>query len=149
MTENASVPFVAPVTFSALLSPMDDRSVVLEDGSDIAFRLVQRGGQVSGGPLAGTKMVEWGLHEIAPSYGEGQGVLVTEHTSGDKAYLKFEWIGRGVAKPDGSIHPVMCGTWIAIGGSGRFTDIMGAGTVSIDIPSEASRDWQFTGYLSL
>ncbi len=149
MAKTGPTPFVTPTTFSALLSPMGDRSVVLEDGSDIAFRLVQRGGSVNGGPLAGTTMVEWGLHEIAPTYGEGRGVLVAEHTSGDKAYLKFEWVGRGVTKPGGNIHPVMYGTWTAIGGSGRFANIMGAGTVSIDMPSEDSRDWQFAGSLSL
>ena len=36
MAKTAPTPFVTPTTFSALLSPMDDRSVVLDDGSDIA-----------------------------------------------------------------------------------------------------------------
>ena len=149
MTSPANLPFREPLSFSALISSVDDRSLLLKDGSDLAFRLVQRAGTVSGGPLDGTNMVEWGMHEIAPAYGEGRGFLLFEHPAGDEAYFRFEWTARGVIVPSGDIQPVMYGSWAAHGGSGRFQNIAGAGTVDIAIPSEESRHWQFSGALSL
>jgi hypothetical protein len=135
--------------FSALLRPVDDRSLLLEGGSDLAVRLVQRSGRVTGGPLGGTLLTEWGLHEIAPDYGEGQGFLAFEHSSGDKAYARFNWTGRGVVTASGELRPVMFGAWSVHSGSGRFAAMAGAGTVVIAIPSEHERNWQFSGALSL
>ncbi|KGE02642.1 hypothetical protein HRUBRA_02780 [Pseudohaliea rubra DSM 19751] len=128
---------------------MDDRSLMLEGGSGIAIRLVQREGRVVGGPLDGSLMTEWGLHEIAPGYGEGQGFLAFAHSSGGKAYFRFNWTGRGVVRADGELQPVMFGAWSVHSGSGCLAAIAGAGTVAIGIPSEQERDWQFTGALSL
>lgn len=138
-----------PLSFSALLRPVDDRSLILEDGSNIALRLVQRAGHVTGGPLDGALLTEWGLHEIAPDYGEGQGILAFAHPSGDSAYFRFTWTGRGVVSPGGERQPVMFGAWSVQGGSGRFAAIAGAGMVAIAMPSEHERNWQFTGALSL
>lgn len=137
------------VSFSALLRPVEDRSLILEDGSNIALRLVQRAGQVTGGPFDGALLTEWGLHEIAPDYGEGQGILAFTHPTGDSAYFRFNWTGRGVATSNGDLQPVMFGAWAVQGGNGRFTSIAGAGTVAIAIPSEDERNWLFNGVLSL
>ncbi len=149
MSEIKRTEFCGTVAFSALISPVDDRSLNFEDGSQLAVRLVQRAGPVIGGPFDGALMTEWGLHEIATTYGEGQGFIEFAHASGDKAYFRFIWTGRGVIGADGVPAPVMFGSWSARGGSGRYSALSGAGMIDIAIPSETERNWQFSGTLSL
>ena len=149
MLEVKHAKFCGAVAFSALIKPVDDRSLIFEDGSQLAVRLVQRAGPVIGGPFDGALMTEWGLHEIATTYGEGQGFIEFAHASGDKAYFQFMWTGRAVFAVDGTPAPVMFGSWSARSGSGRYRALSGAGTIDIAIPSETERNWQFSGTLSL
>lgn len=140
-----------PVTFEALIQPKSDYTLEFADGSRHIVRLVQREGATSGGgPLAGARMLEVGLHDLPMQTGRGSGLgyLVFTAVDGDMAYLKFDW--RALAALPGSggpTQPLLRGSWEVVGGTGKFKAMTGLGTLHIDMVSPAERRWVFTGDL--
>jgi hypothetical protein len=139
----------AGVQFAALIAPRADVTLAFEDGSERLFRLVQREGKTRGGPLDGTTMREWGTHELTPDEAQGRGYLVFTHASGDIAYLRFQWVARGIPNSGGDISPRLAGSWDVAGGTGRFSSLTGVGTVRIDMPSTSERYWVFEGDMNI
>jgi len=146
---SASSAHAASVQFAALIAPKADVTLAFEDGSKHLFRLVQREGKTTGGPLDGTTMLEFGTHELTPVGAEGRGYLVFTRESGDIAYLRFHWVAQGVASADGDLTPRLAGQWEVTGGTGRFASLRGVGTVRIEMPSSSERNWVFEGDMSI
>jgi hypothetical protein len=138
------------IEFAAVVTPKADATLDFTDGSRRAVRLVQREGKVTGdAPLAGAVMLEWGLHDIAPLSGGGNGLgyLVLTQPSGDIMYLRFEWRAVLVTRPDGKPASLMGGHWEVVGSTGKLKGLAGMGTVRIDVLSPTERQWQFAGDL--
>ena len=146
ITLSTGTAHAAPVEFAALITPKADVTLQFEDGSNRLVRLVQREGETSGdGPLDGTTMLEWGMHELTSEKGNGQGYLVFTHGSGDIAYLRFDWQARLFRSPSGSLSPKLAGSWGIVGGTGRFASLKGVGSLRIEVRSARERYWVFEG----
>lgn len=146
ITLPTGIAHAAPVEFAALITPKADVTLQFEDGSNRLVRLVQREGETSGdSPLDGTTMLEWGMHELTSEKGNGLGYLVFTHDSGDIAYLRFDWQARMLESPLGSLSPKLAGSWVIVGGTGRFTALKGVGSLRIEVRSARERYWVFEG----
>jgi|APFre7841882724_1041349.scaffolds.fasta_scaffold49610_2 hypothetical protein len=139
-----------PVRFAAVITPKADATLNFADGSQRAVRLVQREGKVTGdAPVAGATLLEWGLHDLAPQAGGGDGLgyLVLTQPSGDIAYLRFQWravLGTGA---DDKPQPLIGGHWEVVGSTGKLRGLTGMGTMRINILSPTERQWLFEGDL--
>lgn len=134
------------VNFAALITPKADVTLQFKDESNRLVRLVQREGETNGGgPFDGTTMLEWGMHELTSEKGDGLGYLVFTHDSGDIAYLRFHWQARMIPSPSGSPSPKLAGSWVIVGGSGRFASLRGVGSLRIEVRSASERYWTFEG----
>lgn len=138
------------VSFAAVIEPKADVTLAFADGSQHLVRLVQREGKVSGdAPLSGATMLEWGLHDLAPASGGGDGLgyLVFTKSQADVAYVRFQWriIGAGVTA--GVPQYLMSGIWEVVGATGALKGLTGLGTLRINMLSATQREWLFEGDL--
>lgn len=137
----------APMKIEAVMTPKADSKLEFADGSKRYLVAAHREGRASGnGPLAGTAVVEWGMHEVDPATGaDASGYLVFSSTNGDIAYLKYRFRAVPVPNADGKLRFVAHGVWESAGGSGRFKGLRGIGNVAFN-PSD--RRWTLEGDLA-
>jgi len=146
-----SVGFVQadPVKFEAVIVDVADRTLKFKDESAHIVRLVHREGKVTGdAPFAGTKMMEWGIHDmIFPSKttfptGDGYGYLIFTQPDGNEFYLKFNWVATAIKDEKGKASFILSGHWKVEDPSHEMT---GLGTLRISILSPKERHWEFEG----
>lgn len=138
-----------PVKIEAVISIKTESKLELADGSKRYLLATQREGPASGnGPLAGTTMLEWGVHDVTPGIGtNGNGYLVFTAPGGDAAYLKYQFRAVPVAGPDGKSQNLINGFWEVVGSTGKLKGLGGAGTVHINAVSPRERQWLLEGDL--
>lgn len=138
-----------PVKIEAVISIKTESKLELADGSKRYLLATQREGTASGnGPLAGTTMLEWGVHDVTPGIGtNGNGYLVFTAPGGDAAYLKYQFRAVPVAGPDGKSQNLINGFWEVVGSTGKLKGLGGAGTVHINAVSPRERQWLLEGDL--
>jgi hypothetical protein len=136
----------APMKLEAVLTPKSETKLELADGSKRFLLATQREGKAAGsGPLAGTTMLEWGVHDVDPASGaHASGYLVFTGADGDVAYLRYRFRGVPVPGADGKPRFVANGFWETAGGTGKLKGLRGAGAVRF-IPHE--RRWILDGEL--
>ena len=140
----AAAATAAPVKIEGVLNPKADTRLDLADGSKRYLLAAQREGKAIGsGPLAGTTMLEWGLHDVNPAVGaNANGYLVFTAADGDIAYLKYQFRGVPVPGADGKPRFIANGMWETAGGTGKFKGLRGAGSLHFE-PRE--RRWTLEG----
>jgi len=140
----------APVEVSAVMSPKEQMRLDFKDGSKHFVLLVRREGMAEGsGALAGTAVTEFGMHDIQRGVGgDPAGYLVFTADDGSEAYIK--WRVRAVFVPaaDGKMKLLDNGYWEVAGGTGRYTDLQGAGTLHIKPASKTDRRFILNGELT-
>jgi len=121
----------------AVIAPKADSRMDFADGSKRFVVATQREGKATGsGPLAGSTMLEWGMHEVNPATGaNANGYLVFTTAAGDVAYIKYQFRGVPVPGADGKTRFLANGNWEAAGGTGKLKGLRGAGALEF-IPSE-------------
>jgi hypothetical protein len=127
----------APMKVEAVISPKADSRMDFADGSKRFLVAAQREGKATGnGPLAGTTMLEWGMHDVNPATGaNATGYLVFTTAEGDVAYIKYPFRGVPVPGPDGKPRFLANGNWETAGGTGKLKGLRGAGALQF-IPAE-------------
>ncbi len=138
------------VKFAAIIAPKADVTLAFADGSQHVVRLVQREGKVTGdAPLTGATMLEWGLHDLAPASGGGDGLgyLVFTRSEADIAYVRFQWRIIGAGEAGGVPQYLMSGFWEVVGATGALKGLTGLGTMRINMLSATQREWLFDGDL--
>lgn len=137
------------VKFYAVLSTEGDQNLEFPSDDQRVVRLVQRRGAVTGtGALASSQMLEWGVHDIGPELGSGEGFLVFNKSDQNKAYLSFEWQAIRLTTKSGDRF-ILKGSWRVVSGSGLYENLQGLGNLSIDVLSTTQRRWIFDGELQL
>ena len=138
-----------PVKLEAALAPKEQIKLDFADGSKQFVLMIRREGKASGdGPLAGTTVTEYGLHDVVPGKGgDANGYLVFAGPNGDTSYVK--WRLRAVFVPGKDGKPVLIdnGVWEVVGGTGRFEALKGAGTLNIEFVSKTDRTYVLDGEL--
>ena len=123
-----------PVSVAALLSPTDQVRMDFQ-GSNRFVLLVRREGMAEDDattpPFEGASVVEHGWHDVDPPAGaDPHGYLTLTTPAGDIAYVRFTvravFLG-GADTPQLRDH----GFWELAGGTGRFENARGIGTVVI------------------
>ena len=139
----------APVKIEAVITPKTESRLDFADGSKRFLLATQREGKATGtGPLAGTTMVEWGMHDVNPAVGaNANGYLVFTAADGDIAYVKYQFRAVPVTGADGKSRFLANGFWETAGGTGKFKTLRGAGTMHINTPSPKERQWILDGDL--
>ncbi len=139
----------APVNVEAIISPKAESKLVFADGSKRYLVATQREGTVTGdGLLAGATMLEWGVHDVTPGSGaHGNGYLVFTYADGDIAYLKYQFRALQIPVAEGKRRILINGHWELAGGTGKFQNLRGAGTVQIKPLSPKERRWILQGEL--
>gem|GEM_PF-441050 len=139
----------APVKVEAVIATTAESKLEFTDGSKRYVLAIQREGRATGtGPLAGSTMLEWGMHDIAPGSGAfGNGYLVFTMTGGDVAYLKYQFRMIPVPVADGKAQNLINGSWEVVGGTGNLKGLRGAGTVRVNTVSPKERQWILDGDL--
>jgi len=137
----------APIRIEAVLSPKADSKFEFGDGSKRFLVAAQREGKATGtGPLAGTSMLEWGMHDVNPASGaHANGYLVFTADNGDVAYLKYQFRAVPVPGPDGKPRFVANGLWEGAGGTGQYKDLRGIGRLEFN---PRDRRWVLEGDLA-
>ena len=137
----------APMKIEAVIAPKTESKLEFVDGSKRYLLATQREGKTSGtGPLAGSTMLEWGVHDVDPSTGaNASGYLVFTAANGDVAYLKYQFRGVPVPGADGKPRFVANGFWETAGGTGKLKGLRGVGAVHFN-PRE--RHWMLEGDLA-
>ncbi len=130
----SSVALAAPMKIEAVITPKADSKLEFADGSKRFLVAAQRVGMASGsGPLAGSTMLEWGMHDVNPAAGaDANGYLVFTTADGDVAYLKYQFRAVPVPGPDGKPRFVANGIWETAGGTGKLKGLRGIGTVQFN-----------------
>jgi hypothetical protein len=142
----AGAALAAPMKIEAIMTPKADSKFEFADGSKRFLVAAHREGTASGtGPLDGSTILEWGLHDVNPATGaNANGYLVFTSTNGDIAYLKYQFRAVPVPGPDGKPRFVANGFWETAGGTGRYKGLRGIGTVDFN-PKD--RRWVLEGEL--
>lgn len=139
------------VELQAVMVPQEQIRLDFEDGSKHFVLFVRRGGKAEGvGPLDGTKVTEYGMHDIVPGEGgEPIGYLRFQAEDGSLAYVR--WRVRAVFVPgsDGKPQLLDNGLWEIVGGTGQFSELAGAGTLNIKPVNETDRRFILRGDLRL
>ncbi len=137
----------ADMKVEAVLAPQEQIRLDFKDGSGHFVLMVRRQGAATGsGPLAGTQVTEYGVHDIAPGLGgDPRGYLVFAAPEGDTAYVK--WAVRAVFVPGADGKPKLLdnGFWEIAGGTGKFAKLKGAGTLHIKPTSPTDRRFILDG----
>jgi hypothetical protein len=143
--------YAEPVKLEALIATKAQSKLELADGSKRYLIALQREGRADGnGPLAGTTMLEWGVHDVTPGAGaDGHGYLVFTRDEGEVAYLKYRFRATPATRPDGKPTVLLNGFWEVAGGTGDLKGLRGAGTVRIDPVSAKQRRWLLEGDMSI
>lgn len=136
-----------PVQIEATVMPKEEVRLDFADGSKRFVQLLNREGEATGsGPLDGTTVTEYGLHDILPGVGgDANGYLVFTAGEGDIAYVK--WLLRAVFVPGPEGKPSLLnnGLWEVVGGTGQFEGLNGAGTLHVEFPSQTDRVFVLEG----
>jgi hypothetical protein len=136
-----------PMTLDAVLTTTDSISLNFQNDSRRFLTLLQREGSATGhGVFEGARVVEYGMHDVTGGEsGEAAGYL--EVTTSDGAVAYFRWSLRAVfvAAPDGQATVINSGQWQLDGGTGRFAQLKGVGTLRIEFPSKTERRYLLEG----
>ena len=137
----------APMKIEAVLSPTDQMHLNFEDGSKRFVLLVKREGKAEGdGPLSGTSVTEYGMHDITPGVaGDPRGFLEFTNAKGGKAYVK--WLVRAIFVPNdkGKLKLIDYGFWEIVGGTGQYAGMKGAGSLQIKAAGPKARSFILEG----
>lgn len=89
-----AVAHAEPLKIEAVMTSKEKIQLDFADGSKHFVLMVRREGEATGtGLLNGTKVVEYGVHDITPGVGgEPRGYLVLTSANGDIAYVKWQVI---------------------------------------------------------
>ena len=136
-----------PLKVEAVMSPKDKIQLDFNDGSKHFMLMVRREGEAKGiGLLDGTKVIEYGVHDIIPGVGgDPRGYLVMTANNGDIAYIKWQVRAVFVPGPDGKPQLLDNGFWEIAGGTGSFAGAKGAGTLHIKAVSATDRKFILDG----
>lgn len=139
----------APIKMEAVLTPKTESRLDFADGTKRFLLATQREGKAVGnGPLAGTAMLEWGVHDVHPGAGaNANGYLVFTSADGDIAYFKYQFRALFLPGPEGKPRLLANGVWETTGGTGKLKGLRGAGTLQITAPSPKERQWILSGDL--
>jgi hypothetical protein len=144
-----SAAVAAPIMVEAVLTPKEQIRLDFAEGSKQFVLMSKREGKASGsGPLVGAAVTEYGLHDIVPgTSGNANGYLVFTASDGDIAYVK--WLLRAVfvQGPGGKPALLDNGVWEAVGGTGKFKGLKGAGRLNIKPVSPTDRNYILEGEL--
>ena len=146
----AGIPGLAaaePLSLKAVMSPKEQIYVDLPTADKHFVLFVRRVGKgVSGGPLNGAEMTEYGMHDIRPGVdGSPRGYMVAKLPNEDQAVLQWEVQATFVPGPDGKPRLLDNGVWRFIGGRGGLAGVKGAGTMHIKAVSATEREFSFDG----
>jgi hypothetical protein len=133
----------------AVMTPKDKIQLDFADGSKHFMLMVRREGDAKGtGLLNGTKVVEYGVHDIIPGVGgDPRGYLVMTAANGDIAYVKWQVRAVFVPGADGKPQLLDNGFWEFVSGTGSFAGMSGAGTLHIKAVSPTDRKYILDGDL--
>lgn len=144
-----SAAVAAPVKVEAVLAPKEQIRLDFAEGSKQFVLMSKREGKANGsGPLVGSAVTEYGLHDIVPgTSGNANGYLVFTAPQGDVAYVK--WLVRAVFVPGAGGKPMLLdnGLWEVVGGTGKFKGLKGAGSLHIKPVSATERNYILEGEL--
>jgi len=143
-----TLPAIAePLHVEAVMSPKEQMQLNFKDGSNHFVLLVRREGKAAGsGVLAGTSVVEYGMHDIIPGVGGSPvGYLEMTAANGDIAYIN--WHIGAVFVPGAEGKPVLLdnGYWQIVSGTGGLKDLVGAGTLHLKAVSATDRRFILDG----
>jgi hypothetical protein len=144
----AAVPAIAePLHVEAVMSPKEQMQLNFKDGTNHFVLLVRREGKAEGtGVLAGTSVVEYGMHDIVPGVGGNPtGYLEMTAANGDIAYINWHIGAVFVPGPDGKPVLLDNGYWQIVGGTGGLKDLVGAGTLHLKAVSATDRRFILDG----
>ena len=138
------------VDISAVMSPKEQMRLDFKDGSKHFVLLVKREGTAEGsGVLAGAAVTEYGMHDIQRGVGGNPGgYLVFVADDGSEAYVKWQVRAVFVPADDGKMRLLDNGYWEIAGGTGRYADLQGAGTLHIKPASKTDRRFILHGELT-
>lgn len=138
-----------PLKVEAVMTPKEKIQLDFNDGSKHFMLMVRREGEAKGtGLLNGTKVVEYGVHDIVPGVGgDPRGYLVMTAANGDTAYIKWQVRAVFVPGADGKPQLLDNGFWEMAGGTGAFAGTTGAGTLHIKAVSPTDRKFILDGDL--
>ncbi|HXF52669.1 MAG TPA: hypothetical protein VNK52_00965 [Hyphomicrobiaceae bacterium] len=138
-----------PVKFEAVVAQKEAIRLDFADSSKRFFLLVRREGKTEGqGPLAGTNVQEYGVHDVVPGVGgEPHGYLEFAAADGSKAYVKWEIRAVFVPGPEGKPKLLDNGVWQVVGGTGKLEKLKGAGTFRLRFPGPTDRRFVMEGEL--
>ena len=136
-----------PLKVEAVMTPKEKIQLDFADGSKQFVLMVRREGDAKGtGLLNGTKVVEYGVHDIVPGVGgDPRGYLVMTATNGDTAYVKWQVRAVFVPGADGKPQLLDNGFWEIASGTGSFAGMTGAGTLHIKAVSPTDRKFILEG----
>lgn len=136
-----------PVKLEAMLMPKEQIRLDFAEGSKHFVLMVRREGETNGsGPLAGTSVAEYGLHDVVPGKGgDANGYLVFTGKDGATAYVKWQLRAVFIPGADGKPKLLDNGVWELVGGTGRFKGLEGAGTLNIEFVSKTDRNYILEG----
>ncbi len=139
-----------PLKIEAVMSPKEKIQLDFKDGSKHFVLMVRREGQAAGtGPLAGAKVVEYGMHDIVPGVGgEPRGYLEFTAANGDVAYVKWQVRAIFVPGPDGKPQLLDNGFWEIAGATGSLAGLVGAGTLHIKAVNPTDRRFILDGEIA-
>ncbi|MFC3286221.1 hypothetical protein [Litchfieldella rifensis] len=136
-----------PIKVEAVVMPKEEIRHDFADDSGRFVQMVMREGEATGsGPLDGTAVTEYGLHDVVPGkHGDASGYLVFTASGDDIAYVK--WLLRAVFVPGQDGKPMLLdnGVWEVVGGTGKFEGLEGAGTLHLEFPSQTDRGFILEG----
>jgi hypothetical protein len=138
-----------PVKFEAVVAQKEAIRLDFADQSKRFFLMVRREGKTEGqGPLAGTTVQEYGVHDVVPGVGgEPRGYLEFVMPDGSKAYLRWTIQAVFVPGPDGKPTLLDNGLWQVVSGTGKLDKLKGAGTFRLRFPGPTDRRFVMEGEL--
>ena len=130
----SSAASAAPIQLEMVVSPEQQIRLEFADGSKRFVAMLERQGMAEGtGPLAGTSVTEYGIHDIVPGVGgDPNGYLVFSDGPDNIAYVK--WRVRAVFIPGDDGKPTLFdnGFWEMAGATGKFAGLQGTGAMKIE-----------------
>ena len=136
-----------PVKFEAVVGQKEAIRLDFADTSKRFFLLVRREGKTEGqGPLAGSNVQEYGVHDVVPGVGgEPHGYLEFAGSDGSKAYLRWNIQAVFVPGADGKPKLLDHGVWRVVGGTGKWEKLKGAGIFRLRFPGPTDRRFVMEG----
>ena len=133
----------------AVMAPIQSMKLDFQDGSKHFVLLVQREGKAEGsGPLAGSAVTEYGMHDLVKGIGGiPQGYLEFKTLGGDIGYVKWQVRAiffKGESKPRLADY----GYWELAGGTGALAGMNGVGTLTIKAASKTDRLFTLEGEIA-